>query len=249
MSRRSWLRLSLPTTVVAAAITLLTASPVGAGWVIFPTPVSPNGQRIYNLYELISVPAVVIFLLIEVALLLIILRFRRRGPGHIPPQFHGDTRLELIWTAIPLAIVLLIATVSLVELQTDFVKPALAGPDFQVQVTGKQFLWDYTYPQGFTVTHDLVVPTGTLVRLKIDSTDVIHSWWVPSITGKTDAVPGYSNYTWLKITHPGKWRGECAELCGAGHYSMQTTVIALSPSDYQAWLASHMAQGGASPAP
>ncbi|MGH7777374.1 MAG: cytochrome c oxidase subunit II [Candidatus Dormibacterales bacterium] len=249
MSRRSWIRLALPGALAAAVIVLLTAVPAGAGWVIFPTPVSPNGQRIYNLYELISVPAIVIFLFIEVALLLIIVRFRRRGPLQVPAQFHGNTKLELVWTAIPLVILLMIAAVSLVELQTDFVKPTLAGSGFQVQVTGRQFQWNYTYPQGFTVAGNLVVPTGTMVRLKVNSTDVIHSWWVPSITGKTDAVPGYSNYTWLKISQPGKWHGECAELCGAGHYSMQTTVTAVSPGDYRAWVAKQTAHGGASPAP
>ncbi|MGH7903635.1 MAG: cytochrome c oxidase subunit II [Candidatus Dormibacteraceae bacterium] len=251
MSPRSRLRLPLSSAALAALITVLAAAPAGAGWVIFPSPVSPNGRRIYDLYELISIPAIIIFLFVEVALLLVIVRFRRRRPGHIPPQFHGNTRLELAWTAVPLVILLMIAAVSLVELRRDFVKPTNAVTSLDVRVTGRQFEWSYTYPKyGFTVSKDLYVPTGELVRLQVDATDVIHSWWVPSITGKTDAVPGYSNYTWLNISHPGKWHGECAELCGAGHYSMQTDVIAVSPGDFQAWVAKQMAKASKpSPSP
>ncbi|HZU16341.1 MAG TPA: cytochrome c oxidase subunit II, partial [Candidatus Dormibacteraeota bacterium] len=96
----------------------------------------------------------------------------------------------------------------------------------------------------------LVVPTGQMIRLRLTSQDVIHSWWVPAISGKTDAVPGYQNYAWFEIDQPGEWRGECAELCGTGHYSMQIRVKAVPPDQFQAWVQQQLAQQhAASPSP
>ena len=95
----------------------------------------------------------------------------------------------------------------------------------------------------------LVIPTGKLVRLRLQSTDVIHSYWVAELTGKTDLVPGYDNYMWYKVSEPGKWRGECAELCGSGHYTMQILVQAMTPDDYQAWVSDQVAKSKATPAP
>ena len=99
-----------------------------------------------------------------------------------------------------------------------------------------------------------VVPTHTLVKLQFRGTDVIHSWWVPAISGKTDAVPGYDNFSWLKIDKTGRWRGECAELCGSGHASMQIIVQAMDQSDYDTWVSkqkstSPAASPSASPSP
>src|SRR5206468_6416660 len=86
-----------------------------------------------------------------------------------------------------------------------------------------------------------VVPTHTLVKLQFRGNDVIHSWWVPAISGKTDAVPGYDNFSCLKIDRPGKWKGECAELCGTGHASMQIVVQAMDQYDFDAWMAQQKA--------
>ncbi len=240
---------------LAGATMLLSSCELGGIHPIFPTPVSPNGQDIYNLYIGISVPAIIIFVGVELALLWIVIRYRRsRQPaGYIPPQVHGNTMLEVVWTAIPLIIVLAIAAYSFVILQKDF-RP-ISNQQMTVGVSGHQFGWDYDYGDGVvvhqegTLTGDVtpfVVPTGTLVRLEFSSKDVIHSWWVPAISGKTDAVPGYTNYSWLKIDQPGKWTGECAELCGAGHASMRIIVQAMSPSDFQAWL-DQQKQAAASP--
>lgn len=250
---------------LVGATMLLSSCELGGIHPIFPNPVSPNGQDIYNLYVGISVPAIIIFLGVELALLWIVIRYRRsRQPvGYVPPQVHGNTVLEVVWTAIPLVIVLAIAAYSFVILQKDF-RP-VSNPQMTVLISGHQFGWDYDYGNGVvvhqegTLTGDVtpfVVPTNTLVKLQFSSKDVIHSWWVPAISGKTDAVPGYDNYSWLKIDQPGKWVGECAELCGAGHASMRIIVQAMSPSDFQAWLdqqkqasASPSAASSPSPAP
>ncbi len=236
---------------------------------IFPTPVSPNGWNIYHLYELISIPAIVVFLFVEIALLVIIVRFRRsRQPaGYRPPQTHGHLGLEITWTVIPALIIFTIGVLSFLELQRDFlvtantIAPSRGPSAMEISVTGYQFGWKYHYPQGFTLNQagsptgnvtPLVVPTGELIRLRLTSQDVIHSWWVPAISGKTDAVPGYQNYAWFEIDHPGEWRGECAELCGSGHYTMQIRVKAVPPDQFQAWVQQQLAHpqpGTASPAP
>ncbi|HLQ60716.1 MAG TPA: cytochrome c oxidase subunit II [Candidatus Acidoferrales bacterium] len=228
---------------------------------IFPEPVSANGQNIYNLYVWISIPAIAVFLLIQVLLLIAILRFRRKTqpPGYQPPQVHGHTLLEIGWTIGPFLIVAAIGVASFVELQQDFTPRANA--DFEVTITGRQFGWDYQYPEGFTVhqegslTSDVepfVVPVGRLIRLRFQGQDVVHSWWVPAISGKTDAVPGYDNFSWMNIEPRfagQKFRGECAELCGVLHYSMQIIVQAMTQPDFDAWVKQQQQAAKPSPSP
>lgn len=230
---------------------------------IFPQPVSPNGQNLYNLYIWISIPAVIIFIGVEAAIVYSIVKFRRskHPAGFVPPQWHGNTRLEIVWTVIPLIIVLTIAGLSTHELYVDYQSaPGLTNfhADLDVTVQAYRFGWRYVYPNGYTLDQPgsasgtvppFVVPVGEVVRLRLQGTDVIHSWWVPALEGKQDAVPGYDNWTWFKIDQPGEWRGECAELCGAGHYTMQIRVKAVSPDEFNSWLASQQAHTTASPSP
>ena len=223
---------------------------------IFPQPVSPNGQDIYNLYEIISIPAVIVFVGVEIALLWVVIKYRRNSqpPGYVPPQVHGNTTLEVAWTVTPLIIVLAIAGLSFATLQNDFQERH--DQAFTIVVSGHQFGWDYRYPEGFTVSQEgtlagevtpMVVPINTLIKLQFQGTDVIHSWWVPAISGKTDAVPGYDNFSWLKINSVGKFKGECAELCGVGHATMQIIVQSMTQSDYQNWVQQQVAKAHASP--
>jgi cytochrome c oxidase subunit 2 len=232
------------------AAVVLSSCDFGGVHPIFPTPVSPNGQDIYTTYIGISLIAIVVFLLVEFALLWVVLRYRRtRQPaGYIPPQVHGHTGLEIAWTIVPLIIVLAIAAYSFAELQRDF--QPISNQQMTVIVSAHQFGWQYDYDNGVVVHQEgslttdvtpFVVPTHTLVKLQFRGTDVIHSWWVPAISGKTDAVPGYDNFSWLKIDQVGKWRGECAELCGAGHASMQIVVQSMDLADYDAWVAKQKA--------
>jgi cytochrome c oxidase subunit 2 len=244
--------------IVGLAAIALTFSSCDVGGIhpIFPNPVSPNGQGIYNTYIGISLVAIVVFLGYEAALLWVVIRYRRRRQpaGYVPPQVHGHTGLEVVWTTIPLIIVLAIAGYSFIELQKDF--QPITGEQMNVTVKGHQFGWEYDYDNGVVVhqegslTSDVppfVVPTHTLVKLRFQTIDVIHSWWVPAISGKTDAVPGYDNFSWLKIDQVGSWRGECAELCGAGHSTMQIIVQAMDRSDFDAWVAKQ--KSAASPSP
>jgi cytochrome c oxidase subunit 2 len=244
--------------LIAAAFLLNSCQGLGGVSPIFPTPVSPNGQDIYNTYIGISIPAIIVFLGFEAALLWVVLRYRRsRQPaGYVPPQVHGNTRVEIVWTIAPLVIVLAIAVYSFVELQKDF--QPISNPQMTVVVSGHQFGWIYRYDNQVVVDQEgtlagdvtpFVVPVNTLVKLQFQGTDVIHSWWVPAISGKTDAVPGYDNFSWLKIDRVGSWHGECAELCGAGHSTMQIIVQAMTQSDYDQWVQQQLAAQHPSPSP
>jgi cytochrome c oxidase subunit 2 len=236
--------------LIAAAFLLNSCEGLGGVSPIFPTPVSPNGQDIYNTYIGISIPAIIIFIAVEASLLWVVVKYRRsRQPvGYVPPQIHGNTRVEIAWTIAPLIVVLAIAGYSFAELQQDF--QPVSSSNYTIVVSGHQFGWNYTYPEGFTIHQEgtlagdvtpFVVPTHRLVRLQFQGTDVIHSWWVPAISGKTDAVPGYDNFSWLKIDTVGKWRGECAELCGVGHSTMQIIVQSMNESDFNAWVQQQLA--------
>ena len=230
---------------------------------------SPNGQNILRLYEFISVPAILIFLLVEGLILAIVIKFRRSKlpADYVPPQWHGNNRLELVWTVIPLLIILAIAFVSFLELRNDFdpttyASKAPADQQMNLQIHGYRYGWKVHYVEdgvdvnmiGEPPSSAVVVPVGKLVRIQLDGDDVIHSWWVPYLMGKTDAVPGYSNYTWIQPQKIGEYRGECAELCGAGHATMGILVKVVSQEDYDAWVKQQKqpkpsASASASPSP
>ena len=270
LSRR--LRIALAA-IIAVTTVMIAASPALANGLslIFPDPVSPNGKNIYDLYVLITYPAIVIFVGVEVALIYIILRFRRKHPAQVGASWHGNTPLEIVWTIIPALIVAYIALVSYQVLVKDFsTEAANANADMNVAVNGVQFTWSYTYDQGFTVNDQMVVPVGKMVHMTFDSDNVIHSWWVPALTGKTDAVPGYTNQSWIKVDpsvltncpvgndrHPDSatggcvFHGECAELCGAGHGQMQIDVLVVSQTEFDSWVATQKAKAApkASPSP
>jgi cytochrome c oxidase subunit II len=120
-----------------------------------------------------------------------------------------------------------------------------SGKSLKITVIGRQFVWQYVYPgageaDGLGAPYSyqqMVVPTKTTVTLNIVSADVVHSWWVPQLGGKFQAVPGYHNYTWFKVEKPGVFRGQCALICGRGHARMTATVKAVPPAQFEAWLA------------
>jgi cytochrome c oxidase subunit 2 len=254
--------LALATVLVAAAMVALAlpalADQGGSGISPFlPQADSPNGRNLWTLYNLISIPALIIFIGVEVALLIVIVRFRRsvRPPGFIPPQWHGNHRVEVLWTVIPTVVIAIIGVLSFLELQRDFTKPTDAETQVDITITGYQFGWIYDYSDGVQVNSvanhpsAMVVPQGQLVRIRTQGRDVIHSWWVPYLMGKTDAVPGYDNYTWIKPEKTGDYRGECAELCGAGHSTKLILVKVVTPQEYQAWVQQEKAKAAATPSP
>jgi cytochrome c oxidase subunit 2 len=141
---------------------------------------------------------------------------------------HGHTRLELIWTVIPVLILCAIGTVVFFQLPKIDSAPASTNP-LQITLEAHQFYWQFDYPDKTRSINTLYVPVGRVVDLKVIATDVIHSWWIPALGGKIQAIPGRINHTWFMAEKPGTYEGQCAELCGVYHASMVARVVAGRP--------------------
>jgi cytochrome c oxidase subunit II len=169
-----------------------------------------------------------------------VIRYRRRGrPRSVEgPQIHGATRLELIWTAVPVLILAAIASFILYKLPgIQNVPSARAeGGPLRVKIDAHQFYWQFTYPNGAISIDELHVPVNRTVRVDITAHDVDHSWWIPQLGGKFDAIPGENTHTWFKADRIGTYRGRCGEFCGVFHAEMAALVAVQSRVDYAAWL-------------
>ena len=229
---------------------------------------SPNANQIASLYKITLYIALVIFVLVEGALIYALIKFRARK-GVVAAQIRGNTRLEIGWTTAAAVILLALAIVTFAKL-SSIQNPPNSGPEgatlasdkgplyasaerklppngkaLPITVIGRQYLWQYVYPGasepdglGAPYSYEtMVVPTNTTVSLDIVSADVVHAWWIPQLGGKFQAVPGYHNYTWFKISKPGLYHGQCAFLCGRAHARMIATVQAVPPAQFEAWLA------------
>lgn len=227
--------------LAALALVLSGTALAGAGRAVPPAD-SPNAGGIRDLYLVILVVTAIVFVIVEGALILFIVRFRNRGRarGAEGPQIRGHTRLELIWTAIPALILAGIIAVVFYKLPgiQDVPAAGAAGPKMTVQVEGRQFYWRYTYPNGAVSINELVVPAQRPIYLVVTAPtfDVIHSWWVPQLAGKMDAIPGKTNHTWFEAQHTGIYQGQCAEFCGIQHAMMLTRVRAVTNSVYEDWV-------------
>jgi len=213
-----------------------------------PWPVSPqsnNAEIISQLFWFTLVLAVVVFVLVEGLLIYSSIRFRRRGsiPDHEPPQIHGNTRLEVMWAIVPAMILIGLFGITVSRLGVLSQTPTSG---LYVTATGQQFSWDFGYTDaGFHTTNDLHIPVGTPVIVDVTSKDVIHSFWVPDLNGKIDAIPGRVNRISFEARQAGEFRGVCAELCGQGHAGMAFRVTALSQDDFNTWV--QQQQGTAQP--
>ena len=202
---------------------------------------SPNAQRISTAYYLILGFTGAIFVLVETALVVFIWKYRSRGRPRTAegPQVHGHTRLELIWTVIPVVILAVIGIFVFYELPgISDVPAASAGDRVNITVEGHQLYWQFDYPNGARSIGDLHVPVDKVVYLTIVSPDVNHSWWIPQLGGKTDAIPGKTNHTWFKANRPGTYIGQCAEFCGTFHEAMRARVVATTASEYESYVSS-----------
>jgi cytochrome c oxidase subunit 2 len=241
----------------ALAITSLSAlasAPVAsAGWLLPESGGSANADSIAELYLVVLVIAGVIFFAVTGTLVYFLVRYRKRR-GAVAAQVHGNTQLEIAWTAGAALILVALAVLTFTKLD-GIVTPARSGPatagalyasidqprapggkELHVKVTGRQFIWKYEYPNGAYSYEELIVPVDTTIVLDLFSIDVNHSWWIPKLGGKSDAIPGYTNHTWFKTTRTGVFSGQCAELCGVHHAEMVATVRVVSPEAYEAWL-------------
>jgi cytochrome c oxidase subunit 2 len=207
-----------------------------------PDARSPNADAINDSYNWIAIFTGAIFLIVEVALVLFIVRYRRRRRlrGEDGAQVHGNTNIELAWTVAPVLILVAIGSFifwKLPQIQ-DVPSANASGGRTDVLVKGYRFYWNYEYPNGVIAVDRLRAPVDQNVRLEITAPDfdVIHSWWIPSLGGKFDAIPGVTNVTWFRAEAPGVYRGQCAELCGIQHAAMTAQVEALPREEFEAWL-------------
>jgi cytochrome c oxidase subunit II len=210
-------------------------------------PASDGAGEIASLFYLVLAIAVVVFVLVEGLLIYAVFRYRRRdGEDEEPEQIHGNAKLEILWTVIPaiIMVVLFVLTLRTLQAQQNVPEDAVV-----IDVRGQQWSWRFSYsspePEVFT-TNKLYIPVGKPVLFRLESSDVIHSFWIPQLSGKRDVIPGRRNELWLQANTPGTYLGECAEFCGREHYAMLFEVIALPEDEFRAELqAIFDAQGNA----
>jgi cytochrome c oxidase subunit 2 len=270
-TRRRLLR-ALPVALAGALI----AAPAAHAGLLFPeTGGSPNADSIHTLYVMVFILALFIFVGVEGALIYSLVKYKARR-GRTAAQIHGNTKLEVGWTLGAFVILLFITVFTFIKLpDVKNPKPSLIdangqpvamtgtqyaatnqsvppGETMTIAVNGQQYVWRYGYPgkDRLLVYTDMVVPVGMTVLLDITADDVIHSWWIPKLGGKADAVPGYTNKSWFRIPPDAipegqkqvVFEGQCAELCGRNHANMYGRVIGMKMADYKKWYADKVAQ-------
>jgi len=254
-------------TLKFAAIALAAGLPCNAAfaaWTLNMTKgVTELSRDIHGLHMMILWVCVAIAVVVFGAMIYSLVKFRH-SQGAIAAQFDHSTKVEVIWTILPIAILVFMAVPAaetLVKIEDT------RGAELSVKVTGYQWKWHYEYlDQGVNfystlartsnearqlksgidpntvdnylleVDHPLVVPVGKKVRILLTAADVIHAWWVPQFGMKKDAIPGYINQLWFKADVPGTYRGQCAELCGRDHAFMPVVVEVKSEEDFNTWL-------------
>jgi cytochrome c oxidase subunit 2 len=225
-----------------AALTALTAAGAAAAANGGFTPQhahSPNAGRINQAYYLISGFTLAIFLLVTVTLVTFIVKYRNRGRDRRVEgaQVHGHSRLEIIWTVIPVVIISIIFGFVFYKLPGISGAPtASAANPLEVDVIAHQFYWEFRYPNGAVSIDTVHLPVGKVVKFTVESKDVNHSWWIPQLGGKTDAIAGRTNHVWYRPDRIGTYYGQCAEFCGLFHERMLGRAIVTSEADYRSFI-------------
>jgi cytochrome c oxidase subunit II len=208
-------------------------------------PQGPEARSIDNLLDPVLIVAGVVFVAVQAGILYLAWRFRRRdGDDELPAQIHGNTKLEIGWTVLPAVILAGVAVFTVVTLLSMSDTP---DTDVKIEVVGQQWWWEYRYDvngdgdfDDIVTAQDLVIPAGKYVDLTITSRDVIHSFWIPKLNGKRDAVPGRAHPLALYADDPGIYWGQCTEYCWLSHPYMQMRVVALDDAEYDAWIENQM---------
>jgi cytochrome c oxidase subunit II len=224
----------------AGAVAFAGAALAGNGGVLPPSPHSPNADNTRLAYIFILVFAAIVFVLVEGGLIFLITRYRR---GNRPRsadglQIHGSTRLEIIWTVVPVLILVAIATFVFLKLPVIADAPtASAANETTIAVEGRQFYWTFRYPNGALSIGTMIAPANDVVneRVYAPPNDVLHSWWVPELGGKIDAIPGRTNHTWFEAP-AGKYPGRCSDLCGIQHTVMTAQVDVVPRDQYESFI-------------
>jgi cytochrome c oxidase subunit II len=207
-----------------------------------PENVSTFGAKIDQIFYLIYYITGATFALVTGLLLCFLILYRHRE-GRRATYTHGNTTLEIIWTIVPALILVMLAAMS--KGRWDEIKKNVPPGDVDVRVTAKQFNWEIRYPgpdgkfetdDDLQIDNDLHVPVNRVVHVILGSKDVIHSFFVPQLRLKQDALPGRQIVVWFEATKPGTYEIPCAELCGFGHSGMKGSLIVHDPADYEKWL-------------
>lgn len=239
---------------------LLCSMTAAAEWRLnMPEGVTAVSQQVYHLHMLILWICVVIGILVFGTMFYSIYH-HRKSKGAVAAHFHESTKVEIVWTVIPM---LILISMAIPATRTLITLSDASKPDLTVKVTGYQWKWHYDYLdegvnffstlstppqqiQGYAekgpdylleVDNPLVLPVGKKVRILTTAADVIHSWWMPDLGWKRDAIPGFINESWTLIEQPGVYRGQCAELCGKDHAYMPIVVVAKTEEEYRQWVA------------
>jgi cytochrome c oxidase subunit 2 len=215
-----------------------------------PTSVTEQGRAIYATYNFFLYVAAVVFLVVSGLLVWSMIRYRRRG-DELPRQIHGNNKLELTWTLIPLLLVIVLFVVT-IQAQNKSLEKA-DRPALEVDVLAFQWSWRFAYEgQGVEVVGapgrvpELVVPVGQPVRIRLRSADVVHSFYVPRTLFKRQAIPGRTTEFDLTFEKVGTYQGHCVQFCGLAHDDMLFRVRVVSPGEFQSWLAQASRSGSPS---
>jgi cytochrome c oxidase subunit 2 len=247
MSRRRSLVLTIVAAVVATAIGIVLSYAIH--W--FPAKASSQAGNSDTLYHVLVISTIPIFVLVVTVILYCVWQFRMKPGEELKdgPPIHGNTRLEVFWTAIPAILLLGMVAYSFVVLHENEKKPK-GVPEVQVAVTGQQFAWSFEYPSSVTggaplKTTQLYVPKDDTVYFNLHSRDVIHAFWIPAFRIQEDVVPGITTNWRVTPTRLGSYPIVCNLLCGLGHSLMRSTVHVVTRADFQTWIRSQVNAAGA----
>lgn len=184
----------------------------------------------------------IVFVLVEAVLIYSIFKYRMKSEDDIPQQTHGNHKLEITWTVIPLILlaILMVPTIDALFYASD--APSSAKDEYTLEAIGHQWWFEFRYPnpnnpeEEIVSANEVYIPINEPIKINLESVDVIHSFWVPKLAGKVDMVPSEGNYMWFQADEPGEYYGQCAEYCGTSHANMKFKVIAVEKSDFDKWL-------------
>ncbi len=226
--------------LVFAATVLAGAALAGNGGLAPQPSASPGASSIRDSYFFVAVFAVIVLVGVEGALITLIVKYRRGKRPRTADglELHGSTRLEILWTVVPVLILAAIAAFIFVKLpDIANAPPASAADRTAIGVEGRQFYWMFHYPNGAISVGTMIAPAGDVVHEDVFAppTDVLHSWWVPKLGGKIDAIPGRTNHTWFEAP-AGVYAARCSDLCGIQHTVMLATVKVVPRAHYEAFI-------------
>ena len=241
-----------PLSLKVLALCLLTSAPVLLGACSpqsYMVAKGPVAHQVLNLHILIFWLSLAVFVGVEGLIIYTVIRYRRRGQAAaVPHQTHGNTRLEIFWSILPVLIVLVLAVPTVQQIGAFTTLPTTSDT-IKVRVVAHQWWWEFHYPDlGVSTADELHIPVGQPISFDLESADVIHSFWVPYLAGTLDTIPNRVNQMWFTADEPGNYWGQCKEYCGASHALMKFRVIAEPRQDFDAWVQAQKAPAAAPPA-